>query len=95
MINNEHRQTFDKNVQEFLFADMQPGKKYEIEIISLADSVIGESKPSNRLTLICPLQPDTPLISALSTTRPNSAVIGWKQVEPKTDNSFDQILCYK
>ena len=95
IIDNSHRETFEKNVQEFLFADMQPGKKYDIELISLANSIVGDSKPSNKITLVCPKTPNAPVISALSTTRPNSAVIGWQQVEPKSENSYDQIISYK
>lgn len=95
LVNSEPMQAFEKNANEFLFTDMQPGRKYNIEIVTLTNSIVGESKPSNLITLICPRRPSPPLISQLPTVRPNSAIIGWKPCEPKSSNKCDQILFYK
>jgi hypothetical protein len=95
VVNGEQRQTFDKSVKEFLFADMQPGRKYEISLVSLTNSILGNSRQSNVVTLVCPRRPRAPVISSMQSTRPNSAVICWNQVEPKSELAFDQIVCYR
>lgn len=95
MVNSELNQTFEKSISEFLFTDMQPGKKYTIELITLTNAIVGESKPSNSITLVCPRRPNPPLISQLPTVRPNSVIIGWKPSDPKSNNKCDQILSYK
>lgn len=95
IVNGEPNKIFEKNVNEFLFTDMQAGKKYDIEIVTLANSIVGQSKPSNQISLICPMTPNAPLITQLPTVRPNSVVIGWKPVIPRTNNKWDQILFYK
>jgi len=95
MINNETNQVFEKHVSEFLFTDMQPGRKYDIEMLTLTNSIVGQSQPSNQINLICPLRPVPPLITQLPSVRPNSAVIGWKPAEPRSNNRWDQLLYYK
>jgi hypothetical protein len=95
VVNNEQRQTFDKSVKEFLFSDMQPGRKYEISLVSLTNSILGNARQSNLITLVCPRRPAPPVISAMQSTRPNSALISWNQVEPRSELPFDQIVCYR
>lgn len=94
-VNSELNQIFDKNIHEFLFTDMQPGKKYDIEIITLTNAIVGQSEPSNTISLICPRPPAAPLISQLPTVRPNSVVIGWKPNDMRVNNKYDQVLFYK
>lgn len=95
LVNNEPSQTFKKNDREFLFKDMQPGKSYKLEIVTLTNSVLGESNPSNAITVICPQRPNPPLVNQLPSARPYSAVIGWKPVNVRSPNIYDQIICYK
>lgn len=94
-VNGEDKQTFDRNCKEFLFTDMQPGKNYDLSVVSITDSLISESGQSNVITLVCPKRPYAPLISAMPTTRPRSAMIAWKPVEPRSSNYYDQILFYR
>jgi len=95
IVNSEPNEVFEKNINEFLFKDMQPGFCYEIEILTLTNWMIGSSQPSNMITLLCPERPNAPLITQLPSLRSNSVVIGWKPVEPKSNNKSDQILLYK
>lgn len=95
LVNSEHSQLFDKDVNKFELKDMQPGKEYSIQIVTLTDTVVPESKPSNSITLVCPLRPNSPLIHVSPSIRPNSAAIEWKPVEPKTDKNSDRVVSYK
>ncbi|RNA39092.1 hypothetical protein BpHYR1_016864 [Brachionus plicatilis] len=95
IVNSELGQLFQKDINQFLLKDMQPGKQYSIQIATLTNSVVPQSKPSNPITLVCPLRPTQPLISQLPSVRPNSATIGWKPVEPKSNQKFDRIVSYK
>ena len=95
IINSELKRIFEKTVNEFIFTDMMPGKVYEIQIITLTNSIVGQSKPSNPLILVCPQRPSQPLVTQLPTVRPNSVVLGWKPTVPRSSNKCDQILLYK
>lgn len=95
LINSEQGQLFNKDINHFMLKDMQPGKQYSIQIVTLTDSVVPQSKPSNPITLICPIKPKQPLISQLPSVRPNSATIGWRPVEPRSIQKHDQIVSYK
>jgi hypothetical protein len=100
-INSAESQLFGRDDREFLFQALQPGKSYKLEIAAITNAIIGKSKPSNAITLMCPNRPDPPLISQMPTVRPNSVVVGWKPAVEAADaaarssNKFDQILCYK
>lgn len=95
IVNSEPNEIFEKNINEFIFKDMQPGFAYEIEILTLTNWMVGACLPSNKITLLCPSRPLTPVISQLPSLRSNSVIIGWKPVEPKSVNKSDQILLYK
>ena len=95
IVNGELSQIFEKNVNEFIFADMQPGRKYDIEIVTLTNSIVGQSQPSNRITLVCPLRPRAPIITQLPSVRPNACVIGWKAPDFNSNNNWDNVICYK
>lgn len=95
IVNGELNEVFEKTINEFIFRDMQPGYCYDIEILTLTNWMIGASLPSNKITLICPNRPKAPLITQLPSIRTNSVVIGWKPVEPRSNNKPDQILLYK
>lgn len=72
-----------------------PERKYDIEILTLTNSIVGKSAPSNRVTLICPMRPTPPLIQQLPSIRPHSATIGWKTTDSKTNEDWDNVICYK
>lgn len=95
IVDNQKNQVFEKNVGEFLFKDMQPGRQYDIEIVTLTNWIVGQSQPSNRLNLICPNRPNAPLISQLPNTKPFTVIIGWKPVKTRSTNRHDTILFYK
>ena len=95
VVNGELSTLFDKSISEFAFADMQPGKRYDIEIVTLTNAIIGQSNPSNMISVMCPHVPNSPLITQLPTIRPNSVVIGWKPSEPRSNHKWDDILFYK
>jgi hypothetical protein len=95
IINSEYKQIFEKDVNEFVFTDMQPNQKYDIQIVTLTNETIGRSEPSNVVTLVCPHKPPAPVISQLPTVRPNSIVVGWRPSEPRSSNNYDRALFYK
>lgn len=95
IVNSEPNEVFEKNINEFMFRDLQPGFCYEIEILTLTNWMIGSSQPSNKITLVCPNRPQAPLITQVPSLRTNSVVIGWKPVEPRSSSKADQILFYK
>lgn len=95
IVNSELKQIFEKKIGEFIFADMLPGKVYELQILTLVNPIVGQSLPSNPLILICPERPAQPLISQVATTRPNSVTVGWKPPKAKSHNRYDQILYFK
>jgi hypothetical protein len=78
IINSKLDKLLNKNVNEFTFTDMKQGRTYDIQIVTLINSVVGQSDPSNTIVLVCPGKPATPRIVDLPTTRPNSIAIGWK-----------------
>ena len=82
-------------MHEFSFTDVESGQKYEFNVVTLADSLVGNGPQSNTIILQCPNRPSPPLISQLPTVKPNSAVIGWKPSETKTSSKFDQVNLYK
>ncbi len=95
IVDSQQNQVFEKNINEFLFKDMQPGRQYDLEVTTLTNWIVGQSKPSNRLNLICPTRPHAPLISQLPNTKPFTAVIGWKPVRTRSTNRHDKIAFYK
>lgn len=95
IVNSEPGQMFNRGDREFVFKDLQPGKSYKIEIATVTNSIVGQSKPSNAITIVCPQRPKAPLITQLPTVRPYSAVVGWKPADPRSTNKYDQILFYK
>lgn len=95
IIDSQPNQVFEKNINEFLFKEMQPGRQYEIEVITLTNWIVGSSPPSNRLTLVCPHRPHAPLISQLPNIKPYTVMIGWKPVRTKSTQAHDRIASYK
>ena len=95
VVNSEESQVFNKNINEFLFKDMQPGRQYDLEVITLTNWIVGRSQPSNQLNLICPNRPNPPLITQLPNAKPFTVIIGWKPVKTRSNNKHDKILFYK
>ena len=95
IVDSEYNQVFEKNVNEFLFKDMQPGRQYDLEVVTLTNWIVGKSKPSNKLNLICPSRPNAPLITQMPNTKPYTVIIGWKPVKTRTTNRHDKIVFYK
>ena len=72
---------------------MKPGEKYDVQMITLTKDL--SSRPSNKLTLVCPLIPSAPSITKLQSLRPSSATVGWKVTEPRSINGWDNVTSYQ
>jgi hypothetical protein len=95
VVDGSQNQIFEKHINEFIFKDMQPGKKYDIEIVALTNWIVGQSNPSNKISLLCPNRPYAPLITQAPSAKPFTVIIGWKSVRTRSTNKQDQILLYK
>ena len=95
VVNGDSKTIFERDLNEFLFTDFQPGHKYEVSLLTLTNSIVGQSPPSNKIIIQCPHRPSSPMIAQFPTIRTNSVVIGWKPVEPKTSSKFDRVTIYK
>ena len=95
LVDSKQNQIFEKSINEFIFKDLQPGKKYDMEIVTLTNWIIGQSNPSNKIMLICPHRPHAPLINQLPSAKPYPVIIGWKAVTTRSTGTHDQILFYK
>ena len=93
LINEDFDKTFEPNEREFIFSNMRPGEKYDVQIQTMTKDLT--SRLSNKITLVCPLIPAPPTITKLQSLRPNSATVGWKINEPRSINGWDNISNYQ
>ena len=92
-IDEDFDKTFEPNVREFMFTNMKPGQKYNVQIMTLTKDLT--SVLSNKITLVCPLIPSAPSITKIQSLRPNSATVGWKLTEPRSINGWDNIASFQ
>ena len=64
------------------------GKHYSFSLLALTGHSVGDSKPSNTVTVYCPTPPTSPQIFPRESTTAGSISIAWKHEEPaSTDNT--------
>ncbi|UJR13408.1 hypothetical protein I4U23_000423 [Adineta vaga] len=91
LLNKKSIQTLTSNQQEYELQNLQSGTENDVQILVLYRSSSIKNNMSKSIRIICPSQPQTPIIETNQTNEPLSLGIKWKI----TKTPHDKITSFK
>lgn len=77
----------------FLFTLIFPGSRHHFRLMALTGHSVGDSKPSNVISVFCPSCPQAPEVYAKETFTLGCISIGWKPTDTACENDSNHSPC--